>query len=58
MSQYSKTIMAVIAAVLTWGSAVVASASSSVTAGEWLALGFAVAGVIGVYAVPNRDPAP
>jgi hypothetical protein len=58
MSAYSKTIMAVVAAILTWGSAVVASSPSAISAGEWLALGFAVCGVLGVYAVPNSDPAP
>lgn len=48
-----KTAVALAGAALTWGTTVVASPPGPPTAGEWLALGFAFLGVVGVYTVSN-----
>ena len=56
MSTYLKTIAAVITGVIGWATLVVNSASTSVTASEWIVLATAVATALGVYLVPNTDP--
>jgi hypothetical protein len=51
---YSKTIAAIVTAVLGWVAAVVVSAPEAVTSAEWLTLAVAVATALGVYAVRNE----
>ena len=50
-----KTVVALVSAALTWGTLVVDSPSQSITSQEWLALGFALIGVVGVWTVPNKS---
>lgn len=53
IAKHKKTVAAVIGALLSWGTVVVDSAPAAPTAGEWLALGFGLAGALGVYAAKN-----
>jgi hypothetical protein len=53
MSQYSKTIAAVITGAIGWATLVVNSAPAAITASEWIAGGTSLAIALGVYLVPN-----
>jgi hypothetical protein len=53
LSNYNKTIAALLAAASTWVTA--ALADGQVSTNEWYALALAVAGVFGVYRVKNTD---
>lgn len=52
-NEVRKTITALVTGGLGWGTAVIESAPSGVTATEWIMLGTVVAVALGVYAVPN-----
>lgn len=57
LGRYSKSITALVGAVLTWtGAAYVPD--GHVTRAEWFGLAVALATAVGVYAVTNNDPAP
>lgn len=51
---YRKTITALVVGLLGWGTVVVTSPASPVSASEWLALGVALATALGVYTIPNE----
>ncbi len=53
LSPYLKTITALVVALIGWATLVVNSASTDITASEWIVLATAVATALGVYAVPN-----
>lgn len=53
MSNYKKTITAVVTGLIGWGSAVVVSAPTAISSGEWIGLATVLAIGLGVYAVPN-----
>lgn len=53
LSEYKKTIFAIAAGVIGWGTMVTTSEPSAITSTEWIALATAVATAIGVYAIPN-----
>lgn len=50
-SRYTKTVLAVLSAVLVLSVNLIAD---GITVSEWLQLGTAALGALGVYAVPNR----
>lgn len=54
MSQYRKTIAAVVTGLLGWATAVVASPSAPITAAEWIMLGTVTATALGVYGIRNE----
>lgn len=55
--RYRKALASLIAGSLAWGATVVASAPSSITAAEWLALGGVAAAALAVAGVaPNDTP--
>lgn len=54
LAKYNKTIAAIVIGAIGWASAVVTSAPSAITAGEWIALATAVATALGVYQVANK----
>lgn len=51
---YRKTVAAVVGALITWGTLVVVSQETRITAAEWLALAGGLATALGVYTVPNE----
>lgn len=51
---YRKTISAVITGLIGWGAAVVNSAPTAISAGEWIFLATALATALGVYSVSNE----
>ena len=53
--KYSKTIAALVGAVITWVTVVTQSAPSGVTAAEWVAGGVLAATALGVYGVTNAE---
>lgn len=55
-SRYAKTAVAAVAA----GAVALTSAltDSSVSPGEWVSIGLAVLGALGVYVIPNTPPIP
>jgi hypothetical protein len=53
ISQYRKSITALVTAVLGWSAVVVASAPTAITSTEWQLLAVGVAAALGVLAVPN-----
>ena len=53
-----KSLSALYLGLMGWASAVIASPSGPVTSAEWVALATVVGVSIGVYAVPNKPPAP
>ncbi len=53
LSPYLKTIAAVVVGVIGWATQVVNSSSTSITAGEWIALATVIATALGVFAVAN-----
>lgn len=54
---YKKTITAVVGALLTWGTVVVTSEPTRITASEWLLAAGSLATALGVYATTNEpDP--
>ena len=54
LSQYRKTVTALVTGVLGWAAVVVSSPSGPITAPEWLMLGVAAATALGVYSVSNE----
>jgi len=54
MNAYRKTITALVTGLIGWGAAVVASASTPVTATEWIMLATVSATALGVYGVTNE----
>lgn len=56
LSQYRKTITALVTGLIGWGAAVVASTPTSITGAEWIAFATVLAVSLGVYSVPNDDP--
>ena len=52
MSKYAKFIVAAVSAGLV--ALTVALTDDKVTAGEWVTIGLAVVGALGVFAVPNK----
>jgi hypothetical protein len=50
---YRKTLTALVTGLIGWGTAVVASSSSAVTATEWIMLATVAATSLGVYGVSN-----
>ncbi len=52
---YGKFITSAVSAALAWGLIVVQSHSAAITASEWIALGIAEAGALGVYTVANTS---
>lgn len=53
MGKYRKTITAVVTGLIGWGTAVVQSAPSGVTATEWIMLATVTATGLGVYGIAN-----
>lgn len=53
ISRYWKFVVAVVGALLGWGTLVVTSPASAISSAEWLSLGFSLATALGVYSVPN-----
>lgn len=53
MTQYLKTITALVTALIGWATLVVESAPSEITSTEWILLATAVTTALGVYLVPN-----
>jgi hypothetical protein len=58
VSNYLKTIAAVVTGVIGWATLVVNSDPSEITSSEWIVLATAVATALGVYAVPNLGGPP
>lgn len=56
LSQFQKTITALVSGVIGWAAVVIASPASAISASEWLMLAVAGATALGVYAVPNIAP--
>lgn len=54
LSKYRKSITAVFGALVVWGTAVVFSTPTHITAAEWLTLLTAEGVALGVYVVPNE----
>ena len=54
-AKYRKTITAVVTGGIGWGTAVVASPATTVTASEWLFGATVLATALGVYAARNKD---
>lgn len=50
-----KTVTSVVGALLTWGTVVVTSDPTRITASEWLLAAGSLATALGVYAVRNED---
>lgn len=50
---YAKTLTALVTGLIGWATLVVNSASSSITASEWIVLATTVAVALGVYSVSN-----
>ncbi len=53
MSQYKKTITALVTGLIGWGTAVVVSTPAAPTAAEWIGLATVAATALGVYGVSN-----
>lgn len=51
---YRKTIVAIVGALITWGSVVVTSNAAQITSSEWLLLAGSLATALGVYGTPNE----
>jgi hypothetical protein len=56
MSQYRKTIAAVVTGLIGWATAVVQSGTGGVTSTEWIMLATVLATALGVYGVTNSTP--
>jgi len=55
LAPYRKTVTAVVTGLTGWGSAVVVSAPTAVTAGEWIMLATVLATSFGVYQIANTE---
>lgn len=55
LSEYNKTITAVVTGLIGWAAAVVTSDATRITAPEWVMLATVLATALGVYAVPNTE---
>ena len=51
---YRKTVVAVVGALITWGSVVVTSTPAQITSSEWLLIAGSLATALGVYGTPNE----
>lgn len=56
LSEYKKTLFAIIAGAIGWGVQVTTSEPAAITSTEWIALATAGATAIGVYALKNDSP--
>lgn len=56
LSQYRKTITAIVVGLIGWAGVVITSPRSTISASEWLGLAVALATALGVYSVPNEPP--
>jgi hypothetical protein len=52
---YSKTILAVVGALVAFATLVVTSEPSAISSSEWLSLAVGLAAAIGVYGVSNTE---
>lgn len=57
LATYRKTITAVVTGLIGWGTTVVVSTPTAVTAAEWIGLATVLAVALGVWGVPNEPPA-
>lgn len=54
LSEYRKTISAIVTGFIGWATVVVASDPTAVTSSEWLMLATVLATALGVYTVENK----
>lgn len=54
LSQYRKSITAVVGAIIAFAALVITSSSAPITASEWLSGGIGLATALGVYGVKNE----
>lgn len=54
LAPYNKTVAAVVTGLIGWATAVVTSAPSAITAGEWIMAATVLATAFGVYQVTNK----
>lgn len=54
LAGHSKSIAALVTALIGWGFVVISSKASHITASEWMGLAVVVATALGVYAAPKN----
>ncbi len=55
LGTYNKTITALITGLIGWGSAVVTSDTTAITAAEWIMLATVIATALGVFSIANKE---
>ncbi len=53
LSQYKKTISAIVTGLIGWATVVTTSADAAITSGEWIMLATVLATALGVYTFTN-----